>query len=198
MFALPVDAIPDLSDVQVIVVAEWEGQNPQVIEDQVTQPLSSALLNVASVRDVRAQSYFGVAFVYAIPDLPQVGTFTYDGEGWGLCDDGSRLIMSDGTDRLTFRDRATFEVVGSVAVSGPDGEVSALNELECVDGEVYANVYQTDTIVRIDPTSGRVTAAIDASSLSRSITSPTWRRLVPASGSPMINPTRRPIGRPSA
>ena len=102
---------------------------------------------------------------YAIPDLPQTGTFTYDGEGWGLCDDGSRLIMSDGSDQLFFRDRTTFEVIGSVQVQDASGPVTALNELECVDGQVYANVYQTDTIVRIDPTTGEVTATIDASSI---------------------------------
>ncbi len=65
---MPIDAIPDLSDVQVIIVTEWEGQNPRVIEDQVTYPISTAMLNVASVRDVRAQSYFGVSFVYVIFD----------------------------------------------------------------------------------------------------------------------------------
>lgn len=107
----------------------------------------------------------GVALVYQLPDLTKVDTFTYGGEGWGLCDDGSRLVMSDGTDLLTFRDRATFDVLGSVAVRGPDGPVTALNELECVDGQVYANVYQTDTIVRIDPVSGQVTAVVNAVSI---------------------------------
>ena len=107
----------------------------------------------------------GVALVYQLPDLTQVDTFTYQGEGWGLCDDGSRLVMSDGTDRLYFRDRATFEVLGSVAVRGPDGPMTALNELECVDRHVYANVYQTDNIVRIDPVSGEVTAVVSAVSI---------------------------------
>jgi glutaminyl-peptide cyclotransferase len=103
-----------------------------------------------------------VALVYQLPDLRLVNTFAYDGEGWGLCDDGSRLVMSDGTDRLYFRDRATFDVLGSVAVRRADGPVTALNELECVDGQVYANVYQTDNIVRIDPVSGQVTAVVSA------------------------------------
>jgi glutamine cyclotransferase len=102
------------------------------------------------------------ALVYRLPDLAQVGTFTYDTEGWGLCYDGARFIMSDGTDRLYFRDRATFDLIGSVPVHRPDGPVTGLNELECVEGEVYANVYQTLTIVRIEPQSGVVTAVIDA------------------------------------
>lgn len=66
MIALPIDAIPDLTDVQVILLAEWPGQNPQVIEEQVTYPLSTAMLNVARVKDVRGYSYFGVSFVYVI------------------------------------------------------------------------------------------------------------------------------------
>ena len=107
----------------------------------------------------------GVALVYRLPDLAQIGTFSYGGEGWGLCDDGSRLVMSDGTDTMTFRDRTTFEVLGSVAVRDGDGPVAALNELECVGGQVYANVYQTDTIVRIDPESGAVTGVIDGENI---------------------------------
>jgi Cu(I)/Ag(I) efflux system membrane protein CusA/SilA len=63
---LPVDAIPDLTDVQVIILAEWPGQNPQVMEDQVTYPISTAMLNVARVKDVRTTSFFGVSFVYVI------------------------------------------------------------------------------------------------------------------------------------
>ena len=105
------------------------------------------------------------ALVYALPDLTPVRTFTYDTEGWGLCDDGSRLVMSDGTDRLYFRDRNSFELLGSVAVRDLNGPVTALNELECVDGQVYANVYQSDTIVRIDPVSGEVTAVVNAASI---------------------------------
>jgi glutaminyl-peptide cyclotransferase len=88
-------------------------------------------------------------------------TYAYEGEGWGLCFDGERLVMSDGSDRLTFRDAATFEVIGSVAVR-LDGEVlPLLNELECVEGSVWANVWLSDSIVRIDPDSGHVTARLD-------------------------------------
>jgi glutaminyl-peptide cyclotransferase len=95
----------------------------------------------------------------------QIGRFGYDSEGWGLCDDGRRLVMSDGTDSLQFRDRTSFAPVGSVRVTIEGRPVTALNELECVGGDVYANVWQTDTIVRIDPATGRVTAEIDAGGL---------------------------------
>jgi glutaminyl-peptide cyclotransferase len=106
------------------------------------------------------------AFVYDAANLVPVGHFSYDGEGWGLCDDGTRLVMSNGSDTLTFRDRTTFAVTGTVAVRDGTGQpVDELNELECVGGEVYANVWRTDTIVRIDPATGRLTATIDASGL---------------------------------
>jgi glutaminyl-peptide cyclotransferase len=99
------------------------------------------------------------------------GTFTerrrvhYTGEGWGLCFDGSRLIMSDGSDTLTFRDPDTFEPSGEVKVRADSGPVTKLNELECVNGAVYSNVWQTDEIVRIDPSSGAVTGVADLSGL---------------------------------
>lgn len=88
-----------------------------------------------------------------------------DGEGWGLCRDGDRLVRSDGTDRLRFHDPRTFAELGSVRVSLDGAAVEELNELECVDGQVWANVWRTDRIVRIDPADGRVTAVVDATGL---------------------------------
>ena len=88
-----------------------------------------------------------------------------DGEGWGLCHDGTRLVRSDGTDRLRFHDPVTFAETGSVAVTLDGEPVTQLNELECVDGQVWANVWPSDVLVRIDPASGRVTAAVDAAGL---------------------------------
>ena len=105
------------------------------------------------------------ALVYRLSDFKQLSTFTYDTEGWGLCDDGTRLVMSDGTNQLYFRDRSTFAVQRKVSVTQDGVPRDQLNELECVDGQVYANVWQTDTIVRIDPASGKVTAVIDATGL---------------------------------
>jgi len=105
------------------------------------------------------------AFLYKLADFQPAGELRYDGEGWGLCWDGHRLAMTDGSDRLTFRDPQTFAVLGEVHVVLDGQPVAQLNELECVEGTVYANVWQTDDIVRIDPASGRVTAVIDASGL---------------------------------
>jgi glutaminyl-peptide cyclotransferase len=107
----------------------------------------------------------GTAFVYDVTTFEALGSFTYEGEGWGLCYDGERLVMSDGSANLLFRDPDTFELIGQVPVTYLDQPVVNLNELECVGGDVYANVWLTDTIMRIDATTGNVTGFIDASGL---------------------------------
>ena len=104
----------------------------------------------------------GTAGVYQRDTLEQTGSFTYSGEGWGLCFDGDRLVMSDGSSTLAFRHPATFEVLGSVSVTQSDGNpVNRLNELECVGDYVWANVWLTDRIVVIDPATGAVVAEAD-------------------------------------
>lgn len=105
------------------------------------------------------------ALVYDLRSFESVRTFRYRGEGWGLCHGGGRLVMSNGSDTLTFRDAETFEPLGEVRVTLRGRPRDKLNELECVDGAVYANVWQEDYIVRIDPASGRVTHQIDAAGL---------------------------------
>jgi glutamine cyclotransferase len=107
----------------------------------------------------------GVAFLYDRKSLAKTGEVRYEGEGWGLCYDSKRLVMSDGSDRLTVRDPATFAVTGEIKVNRDGVPVDQLNELECVGDSIYANVYQTDEIVRIDAVSGRVTGSIDAAGL---------------------------------
>ncbi len=107
----------------------------------------------------------GEAFVYDAETFEQTATFTYDGEGWGLCFDGERLVMSDGSPTLTFRDPDTFEETGSVTVTLDGQGVDELNELECVGERVYANVWNTDRIVEIDTVEGEVIGVIDAAGL---------------------------------
>ena len=107
----------------------------------------------------------GVALVYDVATLSRLREHPYTGEGWGLCYDGTRLVMSDGSSQLFFRDPVTFELIGQVAVTRDGQPVPRLNELECVGDDVYANVWQTDEIVRVDRDSGRVLASIDASGL---------------------------------
>lgn len=107
----------------------------------------------------------GKAYVWDRTTFNPVRSFDYEGEGWGLCFDGATLYMSDGSATLTLRDPADFHVTGTVKVHDGGHDVDALNELECVGDSVYANVWLTDEIVRIDKASGRVTARIDASPL---------------------------------
>jgi glutamine cyclotransferase len=106
-----------------------------------------------------------VGYVYDTAGLTPLDSFAYDGEGWGLTTDGSRLIMSDGTARLRFLDPATFAVVREVTVRDGGSPLSQINELEYVDGIIFANVYPSDWIVRIDPASGSVLAWIDLARL---------------------------------
>lgn len=105
------------------------------------------------------------AFIYDIKTFTQVGTFTYEGEGWGLCYDGAALYMSNGTDHLTVRDPETFAVRAEIPVTQEGQPVFRLNELECVGGTVFANIWQTDTIVQIDKSTGQVVATINAAGL---------------------------------
>ena len=106
----------------------------------------------------------GVAHVYDRATFEVLGRYRYDGEGWGLCFDGTELWMSDGSDRLQRRHPETFELRGSVHVTRDGVGVARLNELACVGEHVYANVWTTDELVRIRR-DGRVDAVIDASSL---------------------------------
>jgi glutaminyl-peptide cyclotransferase len=107
----------------------------------------------------------GLAYAWDAATFEPLATYPYEGEGWGLCFDGGRLVMSDGSESLTFRDPLTFETLGRMEVTRDGLPQAALNELECVEGSVWANVYQTDTIVRIDPGSGAVTGFLDAAGL---------------------------------
>ncbi|MDM8549030.1 glutaminyl-peptide cyclotransferase [Desulfobacterales bacterium HSG2] len=107
----------------------------------------------------------GTGFVYDKSSFALVGTFKYPTEGWGLTHDGTRLIMSDGTSSLYFLDPGDFGVTGKIGVYDDRGPVTRINELEYVRGEIYANVWQTDHIVRIDPGTGQVTGRIDLEGL---------------------------------
>jgi glutaminyl-peptide cyclotransferase len=107
----------------------------------------------------------GRVFLYDRHTFGRVGELTYQGEGWGLCHDGRSLVMSDGSDTLTVRSPTDFAIVRRVRVTLDGRPRDRLNELECVGGDVYANVWQTETIVRIELASGRVSAVADASGL---------------------------------
>jgi glutamine cyclotransferase len=142
---------------------------------RAVDPASGTLLRIAELPDdqfgeglalvddrlIQLTWQEGLARVWDAATLEPLGTFDYQGEGWGLCYDGQRLVMSDGSDQLTFRDAETFEVTGALRIEPAVEPVLRLNELECVDGLVWANVWLTDTIVRIDPDRGQVTGRLD-------------------------------------
>jgi len=104
-------------------------------------------------------------FVYNLADFEPAAEFSYATEGWGLTHDGSRLIMSDGTSTLYFLNPETRKVTGRVEVYDNAGPVRRLNELEYIDNRVYANVWRTNRIVIINPTTGMVEGVIDLEGL---------------------------------
>ena len=104
-------------------------------------------------------------FVYDLNSFDKLREFSYAGEGWGLTRDANSLIMSDGSSRIRFLDPETFEVRSLITVQDNGRDVLQINELEYVKGEIYANVWMTDRIARIDPQSGKVKAWIDLSGL---------------------------------
>jgi glutamine cyclotransferase len=108
----------------------------------------------------------GLAFVYDADSLTLKRALEYSGEGWGLCYDGELLFMSNGSDRLFLRDPETFEALGELRVTENGLPVWRLNELECVENHVFANVYQTTRIVKIDKASGEVAGYLDGFRLS--------------------------------
>lgn len=103
----------------------------------------------------------GVARIYDARTLIAQDQFEYQGEGWGLTYDGENLIQSDGSEVLVFRDPKTFAEVRRVRVLNAGKPVTQLNELEMVEGEIWANVWKFDVIVRIDPRSGEVLGFVD-------------------------------------
>jgi glutamine cyclotransferase len=102
-----------------------------------------------------------VGFLYDWKTFTPKGTFKYDGEGWALTTDGTSLIMSNGTPVINYRDPKTFAITRSFTVTEHDVPVTNLNELEWVKGEIWANVWESDQIARIDPATGHVVGWID-------------------------------------
>jgi glutamine cyclotransferase len=109
------------------------------------------------------QSHIG--FIYDKNTFAVLGNFTYPTEGWGLTFDGEQLIMSDGSDNLYFLNPTTFQRIGQIQVHDGNTSVVNINELEYINGDVYANIWQTNTIVIINPETGQVKAWIDLTGL---------------------------------
>jgi glutaminyl-peptide cyclotransferase len=131
----------------------------------VPPPVFAEGLALVGERLIQLSWQNGRALVYDRRSFVKQTEFAYRGEGWGLCFDGRELVMSDGSATLTFRRPSDFGVVRTLQVTMNGRPVDQLNELECVDGAVYANLWQTERLVKIDPASGRVVAQIAAANL---------------------------------
>lgn len=107
----------------------------------------------------------GIGFVYDLETFSNIGSFNYTTQGWGLTSNGKELIMSDGSNIIYFIEPESFTEIRRIEVYDNKGPVKMLNELEYIDGRIYANVYLTDKIVTIDPNTGAVTANIDFSGI---------------------------------
>ena len=107
-----------------------------------------------------------IGFIYDATTFKRIGQFAFPSqEGWGLTTDGKNLIMSDGTNTLTYLDPNTFQVLRSVAVSENNYAKDFVNELELINGSIYANIWTTNTIVKIDTATGKVIAKLDLTAL---------------------------------
>ncbi len=142
---------PETGDVQQMISlpANYFGEGIVVWDDQIIQ--------------ITWQEQ--TAFVYNRETFEQIGEFSYETEGWGITHDGRQLIMSDGSSTLFFRDPETFAEIGQVQVLDGNTPISQLNELEYINDEVWANVWQTDRIARINPETGQVTGWLDLTGL---------------------------------
>lgn len=107
------------------------------------------------------------AFVYNVKDFSPINEFFYQGEGWGLTNDGRHLIMSNGSNIISYRDPLTFKEIRQISVHDHTGMKNNLNELEFINGSVFANVWQTNQIIKIDTASGNVTGIMDMTDLIR-------------------------------
>ncbi len=105
------------------------------------------------------------AFVYDFTTFASLNTFNYSGEGWGLTHNGQSLIMSNGSSQIRFLDPETFQIQRTIRVTDNGQDVDRLNELEYIKGAIFANIWLTDKIVRIDPETGRITAVINLAGL---------------------------------
>lgn len=110
----------------------------------------------------------GTGFIYGLATFQQLSTFHYPGEGWALTQDGHHLIMSDGTSDLRLLDPDSLNEIARIHVTCDGKDVHRINELEWVKGEIYANIWLTNFIVRIDPATGKIIGLINLTDLVRS------------------------------
>jgi glutaminyl-peptide cyclotransferase len=144
-----VDVATGKLDKKVILDSKYFGEGIDILNNKVYQ--------------LTWQSHVG--FVYDLKTFNKIKEWNYKTEGWGLTNDGKNIIMSDGSSQLHFLDTTSLEIARSINVTDENGPVKQLNELEYIDGFVFANVWQTNRIMKIDPTSGKVVGRLDLTQL---------------------------------
>lgn len=145
---------------------EVDLETGEVLRSQALSPeLFGEGITIYDGRIVQITWQSQTAIVYDVESFEEIERFSYTTEGWGITDDGERLYMSDGTSTISIREPDTFNELDRIQVSDEGDPVDNLNELEWIDGQIYANVWQTDEIVRIDPATGAVTGRIDLTGL---------------------------------
>jgi len=151
---------PETGETELLLPIDEDlyAEGATVVNDQAIQLTYNEETLLLTDLDATVQSTTG-------QNAPQRRPSAYEGPGWGLCYNGTELVMSDGTNKLRFRDPDSFEITRSVDVALDGRPIERLNELECVGDQVFANVWLTETIVVIDADTGEVEASIDASSL---------------------------------
>jgi len=106
----------------------------------------------------------GICKVYDM-NFNYIKEYNYSGEGWGLCNNGESLIMTNGSSQIVWRDPRTFSIIKKLDAFSNDTDITQLNELELIDGKLYANIYMDKRIVEIDTASGKILSFIDCTSL---------------------------------
>ena len=144
-----VDLTTGIVQQQIVLPSQYFGEGITIVGNKIIQ--------------LTWQSHIG--FIYDKTTFSLLGNFSYPTEGWGLTYDGKHLIMSDGSDNLYFLDQTTFQRTGQVTVHNGNTTVVNVNELEYVDGEVYANIWQTNNIAIINPQTGQIRGLIDLAGL---------------------------------
>ena len=138
-------------------------------ELRVSAPFFGEGITIINGRLIQLTWQHQTGFVYRFPEMRLEKQFAYPGEGWGLTNDGKQIYMSDGTDQIRVLDAVTLKELRRIRVRDGGRPVVSLNELEWVRGELYANVWNTDFIVRISPQTGKVIGWLDLSHLPRDL-----------------------------
>jgi glutamine cyclotransferase len=133
----------------------------------VPRPIFGEGITVIGGRIIEITWQSHIGFVYRKSDLKRIGEFHYAGEGWGLANDGSRIYFSDGTSSIRILDKDSMTEIRRISAHDAGRKIDMLNELEWIRGEIWANIWQTDRIVRISPVDGKVLGWIDATGLLR-------------------------------